>query len=131
MLKSKTLFTALGIWFLFHIVVFFIIAPSGLEQVSNLGEKGVQVANVYNQVAGLFAVLIGLIMLSCRDLEFGSAKKVLAATGIGLVLFDVMMITSFLQNADEPALQTPLPAIVIWVVLTAWTLYVSLIVKES
>ena len=113
------------------LVVFFITAPSGLEQVSNLGEKGVQVANVYNQVAGLFAVLIGLIMLSCRDLEFGSAKKVLTANGIGLVLFDVMMITNFLQNADEPALQTPLPAIVMWVELTAWTLYVSQMVKES
>ena len=113
------------------LVVFFIITPSGLEQGSNLGEKGVQVANVYNQVAGGFALLIGLIMFSCRYLEFGSSKKVLTATGIGLVLFDVMMITNFLQNADEPALQTPLPAIVIWVVLTAWTLYVSLIVKES
>ena len=65
------------------LVVFFIITPSGLEQGSNLGEKGVQVANVYNQVA------------------------------------------------DEPALQTPLPAIVMWVVLTGWTLYVSLMVKES
>tara|TARA_B100000745_G_scaffold257869_1_gene180934 strand:- start:27 stop:224 length:198 start_codon:yes stop_codon:yes gene_type:complete len=65
----------------------------------------------------MFALLIGLIMFSCRDLEFGSAKKVLTATGIGLVLFDVMMITSFLQNADEPALQTPLPAIVIWLTL--------------
>ena len=117
MLKHKTVFTTLGGWFLFHIVVFFIIAPSGLEQVSNLGEKGVQVANMYGQVAGVLAVLIGLIMFSCRDLEFGSAKKVLAATGIGLVLFDVMMITSFLQNADEPALQTPLPAIVIWLTL--------------
>ena len=131
MLKHKTVFTALGGWFLFHIVVFFIISPSGLEQVSNLGEKGVQVANVYNQVAGLFAVLIGLIMLSCRDLEFGSAKKVLTATGIGLVLFDVMMITNFLQNAEEPALQTPLPAIGIWLVFTSWTLYVSLIAKKS
>ena len=131
MLKHKTVFTALGGWFLFHIVVFFIISPSGLEQVSNLGEKGVQVANMYGQVAGGLAVLIGLIMFSCRYLEFGSSKKVLTATGIGLVLFDVMMITSFLQNADDPALQTPLPAIVIWVALTAWTLYVSLMVKES
>ena len=131
MLKHKTVFSALGGWFLFHIVVFFIISPSGLEQVSNLGEKGVQVANVYGQIGGLFALLIGLIMFSCRDLEFGSAKKILTATGIGLVLFDVMMITNFLQNADEPALQTPLPAIVIWVVLTAWTLYVSLMVKKS
>ena len=79
----------------------------------------------------MFALLIGLIMFSCRDLEFGSAKKVLTATGIGLVLFDVMMIRSFLQNADEPALQTPLPAIGIWLVFTSWTLYVSLIEKES
>lgn len=79
----------------------------------------------------MFALLIGLIMFSCRDLEFGSAKKVLTATGIALVLFDVMMITNYLQVANEPALQTPLPAIVIWVALTAWTLYVNLMVKES
>ena len=39
MLKPKTVFTVLGGWFFFHIVVFFIIAPSGLEQVSNLGKR--------------------------------------------------------------------------------------------
>ena len=50
MLKHTTVFTALGVWFLFHIVVFFIISSSGLEQVSNLGEKGLQVANGYSQV---------------------------------------------------------------------------------
>ena len=70
-------------------------------------------------------------MFSCRDLEFGSAKRILTGTGIGLVLFDVMIITNYLQNPDEPALQTPLPAIVIWLPLTAWTLYVSLTTKES
>ena len=70
-------------------------------------------------------------MFSCRDLEFGSAKRILTGTGIGLVLFDVMIITNYLQNPDEPVLQTPLPAIVIWLALTAWTLYVSLTTKES
>ena len=131
MLKPKTLFTALGGWFLFHIVVFFVISPSGLEQVSDLGEKGLKVANIYGQIGGLFSLIIGIIMLSCRDVEFASAKRVLTGIGICLVIFNVVMIRNYFQNANEPALQTPLFAIVIWLAFTAWTLYVGLIAKES
>ena len=112
-------------------MVFFVISPSGLEQVSELGEKGLKVANIYGQIGGLFSLIIGVIMLSCRDLEFGSAKRVLTGTGICLVIFNVVMIRNYFQNLDEPALQTPLPAIGIWLVFTAWTLYVSPIAKES
>ena len=110
---------------------FFVISPSGLEQVSDLGEKGLKVANIYGQIGGLFSLIIGIIMLSCRDVEFASAKRVLTGTGICLVIFNVVMIRNYFQNADEPALQTPLPAIVIWLVFTAWTLYVALMTKES
>ena len=79
-------------------MVFFVISPSGLEQVSELGEKGLKVATIYGQIGGLFSLIIGVIMLSCRDLEFGSAKRVLTGTGICLVIFNVVMIRNYFQN---------------------------------
>ena len=101
-----------------------------LGQDSELGEKGLLLATTYGQLAGTYAVLAGLILLSLRTIDLQSAKPVLKVLGIGLVAFDVSLVKQSVQHAGEPTLQVPTPALVIWIVLTIWTLYVGFFAQE-
>ena len=130
MRSPKIIFTVLGVWFLLRILPWFILAPSVLGQDSELGEKGLLLATTNGQLAGTFAVLAGLILLSLRSIDLQSAKRVLKVTGIGLVAFDVLLVKQAVQHAGEPTLQVPTPALVIWIVLTIWTLYVGFFAQE-
>ena len=130
MRSPKIIFTVLGVWFLLRILPWFILAPSVLGQDSELGEKGLLLATTNGQLAGTFAVLAGLILLSLRSIDLQSAKRVLKVTGIGLVAFDVLLVKQAVQHAGEPILQVPTPALVIWIVLTIWTLYVGFFAQE-
>ena len=62
MLQPKAVFTALSIWFLFHIIVFFVLGPMGVQQISGLSEKAFFVVGINNQLAGSMAVVIGVVM---------------------------------------------------------------------
>ena len=86
------------------------------------------------QFAGIMSLFIGVLLYLCRDLEVVQAKKFLLASGVMLLLMDIVMIkdelTAIELYPNDPALHTPLPAIVIFLVLTVYSLYVALNTSE-
>jgi hypothetical protein len=134
MLKPKAVFTAISVWFTFHIVVFFIIAPSMLKDMADFSESALFMSSIMMSNAGIFCLFIGVLMFLCRDLEIKQAKKFLLASGIMLVIIDIFMIKDELAAIEkfpnDPAMHTPLPAIAIFLILTIYALYVALMVKE-
>ena len=134
MFKPKTVFTAISVWFSFHIVVFFVIGPSMLKDMTDLSESALFMSSQMMQFSGITMLFIGVLMFLCRDLEIEQAKIFLLASGVMLVLIDIVMIKDEMiameKYPNDPAMHTPLPAIAIFLFLTIYALYVALMVKE-
>ena len=90
MFKPKTVFTAISVWFSFHIVVFFVIGPSMLKDMTDLSESALFMSSQMMQFSGITMLFIGVLMFLCRDLEIEQAKKFLLASGVMLVLIDIV-----------------------------------------
>ena len=134
MFKPKVVFTAISIWFSFHIIVFFVIGPSMFQDMKDLNEKALFMSSQMMQSSGITMLFIGILMYLCRDLEIAQAKKFLLASGVMLVFMDIIMIKDEMiameKYPNDPAMHTPLPAIAIFLVLTIYSLYVALTVKD-
>jgi|TARA_B100000929_G_scaffold183482_1_gene145322 hypothetical protein len=134
MFKPKMVFTALSVWFLFHLVIFFIVAPSMLKDMPDMSEKALFMSSSMMQSSGILMGFLGVFMYLCRDLKLEEAKKFLLTSGGLLVLMDIIIIRDELaaieKYPNDPAMHTPIPAIAIFLLLTIYTLYVALIVKE-
>ena len=137
MLKPKEVFTALSVWFLFHIIVFFILGPMGVQQISGLSEKAFFVIGIDNQLAGSMALVIGVVMFLCRGVDLENSKKILIGIGVCLVIMDILLLKVRLvdipNNYPESAdyLNAPLFAMVIWILLPIYSLYVGITAKED
>ena len=77
MFKPKMVFTALSVWFLFHLVIFFIVAPSMLKDMPDMSEKALFMSSSMMQSSGILMVFLCLFMYLCRDLKLEEAKKFL------------------------------------------------------
>ena len=134
MFKPKVVFTAISIWFSFHIIVFFVIGPSMFQDMKDLNEKALFMSSQMMQLSGITMLFIGILMYLCRDLEIAQAKNFLLASGVMLVFMDIIMIKDEMiameKYPNDPAMHTPLPAIAIFLVLTIYSLYVALTVKD-
>ena len=134
MFKPKVVFTAISVWFSFHIIVFFVIGPSMLQDMTDFSESALFMSSQMMQFSGVMMLYIGVLMYLCRDLEIEQAKKFLLASGVMLVLMDIIMIKDEMIAMDkypnDPAMHTPLPAIAIFLFLTIYSLYAALMVKE-
>ena len=134
MLQPKTVFTAISVWFSFHLVVFFVIGPSMLKDVPDMSEAAIFISSSMMQFSGIACLFIGVLMYLCRELEIAQAKKFLLASGVMLVILDIITIRDELKAMEifpnDPAMHTPLPAIAIFLLLTIYAHYVALTVKE-
>ena len=133
MLKPKMVFTVLAVWFFFHVVIFWIMNPVSVEALIE-GEKGQMAGRAIGYYAGSLCILIGVVMILLRELDIALAKKVLLGIGGSLVIFDAILIavnnSAMNKFPDEPMLQTPLPAVALWIGLTAYTLYVGFTAED-
>ena len=133
MLKPKMVFTVLAIWFFFHIIIFWLMNPMSVEALID-GEKGQMSARMLGYIAGSMCIMIGVIMVLLRDLDIAKSKRVLLGVGASLVIVDALIIVTNNSAAskfpDEPMLQTPLPAVALWIAITAYTLYVGVTAEE-
>ena len=75
MLQPKTVFTAISVWFSFHLVVFFVIGPSMLKDVPDMSEAAIFISSSMMQFSELL-VFIGVLMYLCRELEIAPSQKV-------------------------------------------------------
>ena len=133
MLKPKMVFTALAVWFFFHIVIFWLMNPVSIEALIE-GKKGQMAGRTLGYFGGCLCILIGVVMILLRDLDLILAKRVLLGVGGSLVVFDAIMIavnnSAMNKFPDQPMLQTPLPAVALWIGLTAYTLYVGFTAED-
>jgi len=133
MLKPKMVFTVLAVWFFFHIIIFWIMNPMSVEALIE-GEKGQMTARMLGYIGGSMCIILGVIMVLLRDLDIARAKRVLLGVGASLVITDALLIVTNNSAASkfpaEPMMQTPLPAVALWVAITAYTLYVGVTAEE-
>ena len=69
-----------------------------------------------------FGLQLGMISVFCFNVEISSAKKVLTGNGIGYLCLTAYIIWDEINLSEE----TPLPAIIIWALLSIWMLFVGL-----
>jgi len=98
------------------------------------GEKGQMTARMLGYIGGSMCIILGVIMVLLRDLDIARAKRVLLGVGASLVITDALLIVTNNSAASkfpaEPMMQTPLPAVALWVAITAYTLYVGVTAEE-
>ena len=134
MLKPKMVFTMLTAWFAFHVFIFWVINPSGVEALID-GQKGQFMARMTGYVGGTLSMMIAYTFFMLRDIEIERAKKILLGIGSIMVIAVAIIIASNMSAAEkfptEPMIATPQPAVVLWIILTVYTLYVAIITKSS
>ena len=133
MLKPKMVFTVLAVWFFFHIIIFWFMNPMSVEALIE-GEKGQMSARVLGYFGGAMCIMLGVTMILLRDLDIARAKRVLLGVGASLLIMDALIIVTNNSAASkfpsEPMMQTPLPAVALWIAITAYTLYVGVTAEE-
>ena len=133
MLKPKMVFTVLAVWFFFHIIIFWFMNPMSVEALIE-SEKGQMSARVLGYFGGAMCITLGVIMVLLRDLDITIAKRVLLGVGASLVIMVALIIVTNNSAASkfpgEPMMQTPLPAVALWIAITAYTLYVGVTAEK-
>ena len=71
----------------------------------------------------------GIILLLSREIEISGAKKVLMGAGISFLIIIAVMIFHLIENADMQGGKPPIPMMIVFSVLAAWSLYVA--IKED
>ena len=95
------------------------------------------VVGINSQLAGSMAVVIGVVMFLCRGVDLENSKKILIGIGVCLGIMDILLLKIRLvdipNNYPESAdyLNAPLFAMVIWILLPIYSLYVGITAKED
>ena len=99
--------------------------------VPEISEQALKVSIGTHEIVAMCSVFLGSILISSRDTDTHSAKKVLTRTGIGLLILTAGIIYHMitLKEILEQAPSAPMP--IIAASLTAWAFYVALVKKED
>jgi len=134
MLNPKMAFTVLATWFAFNIFIFWVINPAEVETLVD-DEKGQFISRVMGYMGGMLSMMIAYTFFMLRDIEPSKTKKILLGVGSIMIVGDAIIIASNMSAAakfpTEPIMATPLPAVILWIVLTIYTLYVAIISEDS
>ena len=132
MLKPKMVFTVLATWFAFHLIIFWILNPMGVEALIT-DEKGQFMTRMMGYIGGFMSLMLAYVFYTIKDIENGIAKKILLGVGSIMVLADGIIIASNMSIAEnfpnDPMMATPLPAVALWILLTVYTLYVAIMTE--
>lgn len=134
MLNTKMAFTILATWFAFHVFIFWVLNPGGVDTLIE-GEKGQFMSRVMGYMVGMLSMIIAYTFFMLRDIEPSKTKKILLGVGSIMIVGDAIIIVSNMSAATkfptEPMMTTPLPAVILWIVLTVYTLYVAIKSEKS
>ena len=129
MLKPKMVFTVLATWFAFHLIIFWILNPMGVDAII-ADEKGQFMARMMGYIGGFLSLMLAYVFFMIKDIENGIAKKILLGVGSIMVIADGIIIASNMSITEkfpnDTMMSTPLPAVALWILLTAYTLYVAI-----
>ena len=133
MLKPKMVFTILAAWFTFHIFIFWVLNPTGVEALVD-STKGQFMARVMGYIGGTLSMMIAYTFFMLRDIKGEKEKRILLGVGSIMVIADAVIIASNLSAYEkfpaEPMFATPQPAVALWIILTAYTLFVAVTTKK-
>ena len=128
MLKPKMVFTVLAAWFAFHLIIFWILNPMGVEAVI-ADQKGQFMARMMGYLGGFLSLMLAYVFFMIKDIENEIAKKILLGVGSIMVIADGIIIASNMSIAEkfpnDTMMATPTPAVALWILLTAYTIYVA------
>ena len=129
MLKPKMVFTVLATWFAFHLIIFWILNPMGVDAII-ADEKGQFMARMMGYIGGFLSLMLAYVFFMIKDIENGIAKKLLLGVGSIMVIADGIIIASNMSITEkfpnDTMMATPTPAVVLWILLTVYTLYVAI-----
>ena len=128
MLKPKMVFIVLATWFAFHLIIFWILNPMGVDAII-ADEKGQFMARMMGYIGGFLSLMLAFVFFMIKDIENGIAKKILLGVGSIMVIADGIIIASNMSITEkfpnDTVMATPTPAVVLWILLTVYTLYVA------
>ena len=128
MLKPKMVFTALATWFAFHLIIFWILNPMGVEAVI-ADQKGQFMARMMGYIGGFLSLVLAYVFFMIKDIETGIAKKILLGVGFIMVIADGIIIALNMSITEKFSNDTMIaksaPAVALWILLTVYTLYVA------
>ena len=128
MLKPKMVFTVLATWFAFHLIIFWILNPMGVDAII-ADAKGQFMARMMGYIGGFLSLILAYVFFMIKDIENGIAKKILLGVGSIMVIADGIIIASNMSITEkfpnDTMMATPAPAVALWILLTVYTLYVA------
>jgi len=128
MLKPKMVFTALATWFAFHLIIFWVLNPMGVDAIIT-DEKGQFIARLMGYIGGFLSLILAFVFFMIKDIENGIAKKILLGVGSIMVIADGIIIASNMSITEkfpnDTMMATPTPAVILWILLTVYTIYVA------
>ena len=129
MLKPKMVFTVLATWFAFHLIIFWVLNPMGVDAII-ADEKGQFMARMMGYIGGFLSLMLAYVFFMIKDIENGIAKKILLGVGSIMVIADGIIIASNMSITEkfpnDTMMATPTPAVILWILLTVYTLYVAI-----
>ena len=89
---------------------------------------------IMGYIGGTLSMMIAYIFFMLRDIKGQKAKNILLGVGSIMAIADAVIIASNLSAYEkfptEPMIATPQPAVALWIILTAYTLYVAVTTKK-
>ena len=132
MLKPKMVFTVLATWFAFHLIIFWVLNPMGVDAII-ADKKGQFMARMMGYIGGFLSLMLAYVFFMIKDIENGIAKKLLLGVGSIMVIADGIIIASNMSITEkfpnDTMMATPTPAVILWILLTVYTLYVAVTTK--
>ena len=129
MLKPKMVFTILATWFAFHLIIFWVLNPMGIDAIIS-DEKGQFMARMMGYIGGFLSLVLAYVFFMIKEIENVIAKKILLGVGFIMVIADGIIIASNISITEkfpnDTMMATPAPALALWILLTIYTLYVAL-----
>ena len=130
-MKPKLVLTVIGSFQVaFAIGIFFNAGALASDGIDKISEQALWLASLFVEVMAAMSLGTGIILLLSRDIEISGAKKVLMGAGISFLIVISVMIFHLIKNADMQGGKPPIPLMIVFAVLAAWSLYVA-IVEDS
>ena len=87
-------------------------------------------ARMMGYIGGFLSLVLAYVFFMIKEIENGIAKKILLGVGSIMVIADGIIIASNMSITEkfpnDTMMSTPLPAVALWILLTAYTLYVAI-----